>query len=83
MEVTGLKRVSILKTGQKASCSKFVGTTGQNDKKWDNPVLNGTYGHLSLTSSILLKNTYNTYWIDGNLLSTIWDNVCPIKNICN
>jgi hypothetical protein len=45
MEVTGLKRHPILKMGQKASHSKFVGTMGHNDKKRDNPVLNGTYGH--------------------------------------
>jgi hypothetical protein len=48
MEVTGLNQDSILKTGQKASCSKFVGTTGHNDKKRDNTVLNGTYGHPNL-----------------------------------
>jgi hypothetical protein len=30
MEVTGLKRDPILKTGQKASRLKFVGTTGHN-----------------------------------------------------
>jgi hypothetical protein len=45
MEVTGLKRDPILKTGQKASRSKFVGIMGHNDKKRDNPILNGTYGY--------------------------------------
>jgi hypothetical protein len=34
-----------IKTGQKTSRSKFVGTMGHNDKKGDNPVLNGSYGH--------------------------------------
>jgi hypothetical protein len=65
MEVTGLKRVPILKTGQKASRLKFVGTTGHNDKKRDNPVLNGTYGHPKLiaisdinTLTFINRNTY-------------------------
>jgi hypothetical protein len=53
MEVTGLKRDPILKTGQKASRSKFVGTTGHNDKIRDSSVLNGTYGHPSLTHDVL------------------------------
>jgi hypothetical protein len=33
MEITGLKRDSLLKTGKKASHLKFVGTTGRDDKK--------------------------------------------------
>jgi hypothetical protein len=45
MEITGLKRDSLLKTGKKLSHSKFVGTTGRDNQKRDNPVLNGTSGH--------------------------------------
>jgi hypothetical protein len=52
MEVTGLKQDPILKTGQNASHSKFVGTRGHNDKKRCNPVLNGMYGHPSLDESM-------------------------------
>jgi hypothetical protein len=48
MEVTGLKGKPIIKTGQKASRLKFLGTTGHNDNKSNNPVLNGTYGHPKL-----------------------------------
>jgi hypothetical protein len=37
-----------IKMGQKKSRSKFIGTTRHNDKKRDNPILNGTYGHPKL-----------------------------------
>jgi len=37
----GIKSTLIRKTGQKASRWKFVGTTGRNAEKEDNPVLNG------------------------------------------
>jgi hypothetical protein len=50
MEITGLKRDSLLKTGKKASHLKFVGTTRRHDQKKDNPVLNGTSGHPIHTS---------------------------------
>lgn len=39
-----------IKTGQKAYRSKLVGTTGHGDQKWDNTVLNGTYGHLIIVA---------------------------------
>jgi hypothetical protein len=47
MEITGLKRDSLLKTGKKASHSKFVETTGRDDQKRNNLVLNGTSSHPS------------------------------------
>jgi len=40
-----IKTELIRKMGQKASRWKFVGTTGHNAKKGDNPVLNETYDH--------------------------------------
>jgi len=46
MEITGLKRDHLLKTGQKASFLMFAGTTGHDDQKGDNHFLNWTYdGH--------------------------------------
>jgi hypothetical protein len=55
----GLIRDHILKTGQKASRLKFVGTTGHNDKKRGNSVLNGTYGHPNLEQTLrILIITY-------------------------
>jgi hypothetical protein len=45
MAITVLKRDNLLKTGWKASHSKFVGATGSDDQKRDNPVLNGRSGH--------------------------------------
>jgi len=48
MEITGLKMGHLLKMEQKASRLMFVGTMKQDDKKRDNPVLNGTYGHPKL-----------------------------------
>lgn len=40
MEVTGLKHDFLLKTGQKASRLRIVGTAGSYDKKRVNPILN-------------------------------------------
>lgn len=37
------------KPGRKASGSKFIWSTGHDDQKRDNRVLNGTYGHSSLS----------------------------------
>jgi hypothetical protein len=41
----GLKRNNLLKTGQKASHSNFIGTTGRHDQKRDNTGINRTSGH--------------------------------------
>lgn len=45
MKITGLKWDHLLKTGQNAFLSKFVGTRGHDTQKKDNSVLNGMYGH--------------------------------------
>jgi hypothetical protein len=59
MEITGLKRDNFLKTGQKVSHLNFVETTGRDDQKRDNPVINGTSGHPKL---IRFKNkSYKTF----------------------
>lgn len=49
MELMSLKAwVYLLKTGQKASCWKFVGTRRHNAQKKDNFVSNETNGYPSL-----------------------------------
>jgi hypothetical protein len=62
MKITGLKRDSFLKTGIKASHSKFVGTTERDDQKRDNSILNWTsvtlwhkYTALSTHSAPLIR----------------------------
>lgn len=44
MKITGLKRDHLLNSEWKASRSKFVGTTGHDDQKRDNLVINGSSG---------------------------------------
>jgi len=43
-EITGLKRDYLLKTGQKAYRSKFVGTRRHDAQKRDNIALNRIHG---------------------------------------